>query len=353
MKKIEVSPFKSVELSHRIFYLSSRGSTSLGCCSLDGHVTLLDQDLNITRVIDCSETIKQADHKILFFKLHSVNDIFYIGTKDECRIYDYEGKILATLNENLEAVHFVEGKDWLWYVKRIDSDHIEVALRKDGAFIAGITLKDEIGDSKIVFDSLPEYVRVSLTLSGGEYGMMVYFLTYYAGEILFEVMDLLDESACLRFNTNKTKFIAMNPYGQDSITCYSYTYSSLEVLNSYNVSDEDINGDNLIGSSAFFLDDRYALAEVGENIYKILDTESMKIVADFIVKGHEPKPIGYYWPRLKESKGETTDLAQFFQISHTFLASYRAKPEDKEVNSLLMIKQSDIQDKIKEVLNDE
>jgi len=350
MKKIVVSPFKSVKLSHRIFYFSNRDNNYFGCCSPDGYVTLLDYDFNIIKVVDCTETIKQKGKSILFFELHSISDIFYIGSEDECRVYDFDGKILATLHENLEAVHFVEGKDWLWYVKRIDSGHIEVFLRKDGAHVASIVLKDEIGDSTSMFEPLPEFVRISLTLAGGQDGMMVYFLTYYAGEIICQTVDMLDDSAYLSFNSNKDKFITMNPYGQDTITCYSYTYSALNVINSYTIPEEEIEEDNIVGYTTLYLDDKYALVEIGENIYKILDTEVMEIVADFIVEGHEPKPISYYYPTLKDEEGKITDLAQFFQVSHTLLASYRATPQDKDVDSLLMIKQSEIEDKLKEAL---
>ena len=340
MKDVIIKPLKSIDLTHRVYFFSSRRDDVYASCSRNGKVTILNKNFDIVNTFDCSETIKGEGNSITVFGLHSQIDLFYIGSEDEYRVYNLEGKLLCSVLGHIQAVHFNKNKNLAWVAKYIDSGKKEICLIIDDAQQDSIIIEDELYDSAVNFQFLPEQNKICMLLLAGQDGMATYFLTNNNGKIEYEILDIFEEESIMDFSPDNSSFLALDVYGLDKITRCSYPYIRLE--KEFILPEEYEEKECQLGYNLFYLDDKYAIVEIGENLYYILDADKMEIVGRFIVEGHEPKPISYYWPRLKGDEGETTNLFQLFKTSDYIISSYKKTPDDKEACSLLRIKIEDI-----------
>lgn len=349
MKDITILPHKTVTLSHRVYFLRSKGDNLFGCCSREGIVTLLDASFNIKNVFDCSEVIKKEKGSITVFELHSVDDVFCIGSEDEYRIYDLSGKLLCSIQERVDGVHYTEGSNVAWIVKRIDSESKEVCLIIDNIKQDSIVVEDHLYESAVEFYPLPEPGKICMMFLAGQDGMMSYFLTNDNGKIVYERIDDLEEIAGMSFSDDNSKFLSVSPYDLDRITCYAYP--SLDIVNEYELDEEQMEDEEIqLGFNSLFIDSRYAIAEIGENLYYVLDTDKMKVKARFVITGHEPKPVSFYWPTLKGDDGETTNLSFFYKTRNYLISPFKGLPADSDDNSLIVLRINDIKEQLRSTL---
>ncbi|MDR2955761.1 MAG: hypothetical protein LBV43_11835 [Prevotella sp.] len=340
MKETSVTPFKTVNLSHRIYHFASRDDKFYAACSRDGIVTLLSSDFSIERVFNCSDVIKKKGDGIRIFILHPYVDIFCIGSEDEYRIYTYQGNLVCSMLERIEAIYHNPDTNLIWKVRQINDARKEISLIINDLLQDKIEIEDELYQSAVEFSLLPESNMICMTLLAGQDGMMTYLLTNDNGKIEIQHIEKLDENAILDFSDDKAKFLALDPDSLDKISMYSYP--ALTVSGELLLPEEEKESDHQFGFNDYFIDNTYALIEMGENLFYILNTEKMKIEGKLIVEGHEPKSISYYWPRLKDDDGETTNLAQFFKTPAYLIASFKASPNDNEDNSIVVVRRSDI-----------
>lgn len=349
MKDIIITPFKTINLSHKVYNFRNRSDKYYAACSEKGIVTLLNEEFNVIKVFDCSETIKKEKGRIKFFELHPCTDVFCIGSEDEYRIYDYSGKPLCAIQERIEAIYLCEDHKVIWFVKEISREQKEICLIIDNLKTDSLIIEDEMMQSAVEFTTLPEKEKVCMTLIAGQDGMATYFLTHHNGKIIIEYIKELEENTLLDFSDNETEFLSVDPYELDKLSIYNYP--ELELDRQYQLPEKKEDEDRpYFGYSNFFIKDEFVITEIGENLFYILDTEKMKIAARFIVAGHEPKPVVEYWPSLKDDRGETTDLSCFYKTSDYMIAPFKAVPTDKTDNSLVVIRLNDIKEKIKEIL---
>ncbi|NDV94135.1 hypothetical protein D0T84_04275 [Dysgonomonas sp. 521] len=348
MKDIQVSPYKTVKLSHRIYFFRSRGDL-YASCSRNGIVTLMDADFNIKNVIDCSEVLKKKEDSIEVFTLHGFEDVFCIGGEYEFRVYDFSGKIVCSISEKVEAAYASESNNVAWTAKYVDNEHKKICLVVDNIETDSIILEDELFKSAVEFSALPQPDMVCMMFLAGQDGMMTYFLTNNDGKIICRRKEDLEDIAGMGFSDDNSKFLSVSAYNLDRISCYSYP--SLELLREYELDEEQIEDEECqLGYGSFFIDNRYAVAEIGENLYYILDTDKMEVEASLIVEGHEPKPVPYYWPTLKNDEGETTNLSYFHKTKDYLISPFKAVPTDVDDNSLMVLRISDINEQIKKIL---
>jgi len=348
MKYITITPVKTVNLSHRAYYFRNRRDEFFASCSREGIVTLIDTDFNIKNVFNCSETIKRHDDCIHIFALHPFINIFCIGSEDEYRIYDFSGKPICSIQERIESVYYSEVENLAWMVKRISSKEKEICLIIDDLQRDSIVIEDEMDESHVEFSPLPESNKICMIFMAGQNGMMTYFLTNENNKIKSRYIGELDEGALLDFNEDKNKFITVDPYGLDKMTIYSYP--SLDVSAEFLLPERCEENECVFGYSSLYIDNKYAITEIGEDLYYILDTENMEISARFVVEGHEPKPIVEYCPKLNDEKGETTNLSHIYKSYKYLIAPFKAMPTDKYDNSLVVLRRNDVKEKIKEIL---
>jgi hypothetical protein len=77
---------------------------------------------------------------------------------------------------------------------------------------------------------------------------------------------------------------------------------------------ESGNEDDPFAESLEYLNERQALASSREGRIFLVDTVRVKIEEEVAVEGHEPRPIGEYYPTLANERGLGTDISYFARL---------------------------------------
>jgi hypothetical protein len=86
---------------------------------------------------------------------------------------------------------------------------------------------------------------------------------------------------------------------------------------------ESEDEDNPFAESLCYLNDRQALASTNEQRIFAVDTARMKVEAEVFLEGHEPRPIGEYYPTLAKESGLGTDISYFARLGDVIFFVYR------------------------------
>jgi hypothetical protein len=78
--------------------------------------------------------------------------------------------------------------------------------------------------------------------------------------------------------------------------------------------------------SLAFLSERQILVGTGNGRMFIVDSLWMRIEDEVALEGHDPKPIGAYYPRLANESGVGTDISHFERLGDAiFFVSRRGR----------------------------
>ena len=89
--------------------------------------------------------------------------------------------------------------------------------------------------------------------------------------------------------------------------------------------------DDPFQESICYLDEGHALAGTGAGRIFVIDTQEMAIVDEIALEGHEPRPMGEYFPRLAAETGLATDLTWFARVGDTILFAYRRDEQSNPI----------------------
>ncbi len=80
--------------------------------------------------------------------------------------------------------------------------------------------------------------------------------------------------------------------------------------------------DNPFAESHVFFNERQALVGTNEQRIFVVDTVQMKIETEVSLEGHEPRPLGVYYPRLSKEGGLGTDISWFTRLGDVIFFVY-------------------------------
>jgi hypothetical protein len=81
--------------------------------------------------------------------------------------------------------------------------------------------------------------------------------------------------------------------------------------------------DNPFAESLVYLNERQALASTNEGRVFMVDTARLAIEDEVAVEGHEPRPIGEYYPTLAHEGGLATDISWFTKLGDAIIFVFR------------------------------
>jgi hypothetical protein len=81
--------------------------------------------------------------------------------------------------------------------------------------------------------------------------------------------------------------------------------------------------DDFFAESYCYFDNRYALAGTNAARVFLVDTAQMRLVEEMAIEGHEPRPVGEYYPTLADQPGLCTDLGWFTRVGDVIVFFYR------------------------------
>ena len=81
--------------------------------------------------------------------------------------------------------------------------------------------------------------------------------------------------------------------------------------------------DNPLAESLAYLNEHQALVGTGEGRIFLLDIDLMQVVDEVAIEGHEPRPVGHYYPGLAKETGLATDISLFDRFGDAIIFVYR------------------------------
>ena len=168
----------------------------------------------------------------------------------------------------------------LWAVKRIDSEHLELIVYSfEGDIIATRRSADELYRSSVFIKTIPNSDEMVLELVVGKDSSMALFAKLSGKEIIIRRLGQTSFSD-LSFNQEGTKFLCLE---NDERTVHHFSYPALEDLGTYTHESDGLSG------SLIHFGDYAVMSSWGR--YHSLDLASMSVTGEFIIEGHEPRPV--------------------------------------------------------------
>jgi hypothetical protein len=107
---------------------------------------------------------------------------------------------------------------------------------------------------------------------------------------------------------------------EDNAIC-KFDYSAMQQIGLPLQTEED--EDNPFAESLCYLNERQALAGTNEQRIFVVDTARMEVEAEVSLEGHEPRPVGEYYPSLAKEQGLATDISYFTRLGDVIFFVYR------------------------------
>ena len=219
-----------------------------------------------------------------------------------------EGSRLAT--PGFEDCRFDERGEYLWAVGSRNDREIEVQLidTSDWSVAMNAVLEDRfLRASSATLSGTSRTGLISLWIAAGQDGQEVYWLKHNDRTFNCEHVKPLTNTTPPTFSVDGSEFLALN--ANDAIC--KYDFASMKQIGSL----LELNDENdSFGFSLCYFNDGRAIAGTNNGRIYLIGTDQMKVVEEVEVEGHEPRPIGVYYPALAGESGLATDISWFTRL---------------------------------------
>jgi hypothetical protein len=210
-----------------------------------------------------------------------------------------------------------DGK-FLWTVAPLNSRDMVVQMHEaeTGTTIDKATFKDPFGGSSCSFHHTEQPDLTSLWLAAGQDGQQVYWLKRTHSGFSCTLEAKLRNTIPPVFSPNGEQLLVVN----DHNAICKFQFPSMQQVGSPLESEDE---DNPFAESLCCLNDRQTLASTNEQRIFVVDTVRMKVEEEVAIEGHEPRPIGEYYPNLVKERGLGTDISYFSRLGDVIIFVYR------------------------------
>jgi hypothetical protein len=175
------------------------------------------------------------------------------------------------------------------------------------------TIKDPFGGSSCSFHPTGKPGLLCLWLAAGNPDMVqIYWLEPTQQGFSCTLETRLGNTLPPVFSPCGDQFLVVN---DESAIC-KFDFDTMRQLASPLLSEDE---DNPFAESLCYLDERQALASTNEGRIFLVDTVNMKVAEEVSLEGHEPRPIGEYYPTLAREGGLATDISWFTRLGEVIL----------------------------------
>jgi hypothetical protein len=252
------------------------------------------------------------------------------GGSGELVVRDITGKTLFTmapppiegrssLRRGFDDFRFEGDGRFLWAVAPMSENACQINLIETTGWttVHSVGVDEPIGGSKFVLDDTPWPGLLSLWAAAGQDGQQVYWVArdHETNTILVETVAQLANCTPPVFSPDGEEFLVLAEFNE----LKRYAFPGVDVLGGPLESGDE---DNPFAESMCYLDGRRAIVGTGEGRIFLVDVERMAVEDEVAVEGHEPRPIGEYYPNLADEKGLATDIAWFERVGEGVLFGY-------------------------------
>lgn len=223
--------------------------------------------------------------------------------------------------ERFEECHFDEAGGFLWIAASRNDGDYEIQLLETASWsvISKASLKDPFGGSSCSFHHTGQPGLVALWLAAGQDGQQVYWLKRTRVGFSCTPEPRLENTTPPVFSPGGGRLLVLNDW---NALC-QYDFPGLrEVGSPLELGDEA----DQFAASVCYLDERRVLAGTGEGRVFVVNTVGMRVEEEAALAGHEPRPIGEYYPTLAHESGLATDIAYFMRLGEVIVFVCRRDP---------------------------
>lgn len=322
---MNIDQYKTISLSHRNAFgvKGNSNGTSWLVASPDGTYSIFNANGDVSR-----HTLRQEIAGIDFLPQR---EIIALYTNNKLTVQTVNGNIIFQKQGRYLESYFSEIGECLWTVLYMDGDTvlIEVLDTFNGSLIAAITIEDEYTDSAYSFSPGSHFRQMVLYMAAGQDGQSTLFVELEQNALSIIKLEIenttpavfnhrgdiflqSEDEALLVLNYPGRELLKTIPYPDDFGTCYYL---------------------------GFIDESRVVLA--GYNIPSVIDISNRQI-RSILIKGHEPKPLNYYYPNLMD-EDEKTDIEGVDIFGSNLLFHCCTHREDPlKQNSILIVDAKEI-----------
>jgi hypothetical protein len=314
-----LKPDAKIDLEHRAYHLL-RGApprSVLVAAAEDGQLSVVSPDLKEVR-------LRRLPSKIRAVCPHPAGQhlAWVDGKAGSLAVQDCHGSRLleiappqvrettpVRIGRGFDDCFYSEDGRFLWTVAPLNSEDVVVQVHEaeTGVTVDRATLKDLFGGSSCSFHHTGRPGLTSLWLAAGQDGQQVYWLKRTRSGFSCTLEEQLSNTIPPVFSPSGKQVLAVN---EEQAIC-KFDFPAMRQVGSPLESGDE---DNPFATSLCYLNDRQALAGTNEQRIFAVNTARMQVEAEVSLEGHEPRPIGEYYPRLAKERGLGTDISYFERL---------------------------------------
>jgi hypothetical protein len=316
---IRIVPAVVLALDYRVYHLRTIPTSGhVLACSREGQCSLVAHESSSPRSFHLPTAPKSI-------ALGPAADLFGVAGHEGLQILDLLKKTPVTSFGAFEALAFSPDGEFLWSVRRLDSDlvSVEVRDRQTWRMVSQTHLHDPFGQSSFDLCFHPRGQHVALWAAAGQDGQAIFFARADRAAVQITRLENVNDTTPPSFSLNGDEFL-ISVAGSSELRLYSFPESAL--LGTVRCPENEASGDY-----AQFAGDERALLQWGEGQLYLVDLRSHAIVDEVVISGHEPRSISELYPTLKDDPGIGSDL-YFFQPYRpgTFISVHQRLPQSED-----------------------
>jgi hypothetical protein len=322
-----LKPDGRIDLEHRAYFLRGASHRSVVIAAAeDGQLSILSADLKEMRSSRLSSKVLAVSphpSERLFAWADGVSGALVVQNLDGSRFLEIPPPQLDGssnwIKQGFEDCHFEDDGEYLWLVAPRSAEKCEIQLieTKSWALVEKTTVEDPFGGSSSSFHPTGRPALVALWLAAGQDGQQVYWLKRTHTGFSITLEGKLRNTTPPVFSPSSDQVLAVN---EDHAIC-KFDFPKMQLAGLPLKSEDDEN--NPFAESLCYLGDRQVLVSTNEQRIFVVDAVHMSVEAEVSLDGHEPRPIGEYYPRLAKETGLGTDISWFSRLGDVLFFIYR------------------------------
>ena len=324
-----LKPDGKIDLEHRAYFLRGAPHRSVVIAAAeDGQLSIISPDLKNVQLLRFPSKIRAVSShpsEPLLAWVDGVAGALVVQRLDGPRLLELPAPKLHEgspnwLKQGFEDCHFDDGGGFLWASAPCSARQGEVQLiaTSSWSLVDEADVGDPFGGSSYSFHSTGKPGLVSLWLAAGNPDMVqVFWLKRTRSGFSCVLEPKLRNTIPPIFSPNGDEFLVLR---DDHAIC-KFDFPTMQQFGLSLKAEED--EDNPFTESLCYLNDRKVLASTNEGRIFVVDTFQMKVEAEVALEGHEPRPIGEYYPSLAKEKGLGTDIGYFLRLGDVIIFVYR------------------------------
>jgi hypothetical protein len=324
-----LKPDGRIDLEHRSYFLGGvPGRSLVVVASAEGLLSILSPDLKEAHSYRYPSKIMAvsphpSDRRLAVIGGEGQNGSLFVQSLDgELFVEIVPPRVNedtpSWINSGIEDCHFDDSGAFLWLAAPLNTWEGEILLLETATWslVARAVVEDPVGSSSWSFHETGRPGLVTLWLAAGQDGQRVYWLRRDGAGFSCTLEPRLVNTIPPIFSPDGEHFLVLD---EEKGLCKYDSNRGEQISSPMNLEDED----DPFAESLAYLNARQVLASTNEGRIFLVDTDRMEIEDEVALEGHEPRPIGEYYPTLANDPGLCTDITGFAKLGRMIFFIYR------------------------------